>query len=114
MAPHVWEGRLSASRKIDKQAEFWETYDLVCNAGDGVTIFPLRGPAAFVPSSNGGSSTQKILSELQKLCIVLQMRMTDRTHLDFVYSPTDCEFGVVTLAPVLCPRASLKVIMSLS
>ena len=97
VAPGVWEGRGPApppSRAGDGPAEFWATYDLVVNAGPRATALPRHGPAAACRARHGGFAeydSRRILSELQKLCIVLRMRATDRTHLDFVYSPTHCE-----------------------
>lgn len=76
---------------------------MVCNSGPGITIFPRNAADSSARDTSDGSLYSDVvakngppqdvrvsLSELQKLCIVLQMRSGDETHLDFVYSPKDC------------------------
>ena len=100
----IWENRRSSSGS-NADMELMDTINLVCNSGPGINVLPKSKSTRPMSSlararSRGGNSYSDVvnknnphdstLSELQRLCIVLEMH-TDVTHLDFVYSPTDCE-----------------------
>lgn len=95
--------------------DWMDTYNLVCNAAgpDTVSVFSKPTPSSSLMSpprkgrtgsgpprysdivgATNMSEPQVVgLGELQKLCIVLQMRAMDATHLDFTYAPVDCMNG---------------------
>ena len=120
IVPYLWETR--ASSKDNTSFEFQDTYNLVCNAGPGVNVYPGQQGHGSVPSSSLSSSLQQhrkrrtgggggggnsysdivnknipqvTLGELEKICIVLQMHEKDDTHLDFIYAPKDCTSGLL-------------------
>lgn len=102
----IWETRRSSSGS-NADMELMDTINLVCNSGPGINVLPKsksstrpmsslararsRGGNSYSDVVNKNNPHDSTLSELQRLCIVLEMH-TDVTHLDFVYSPTDCEF----------------------
>ena len=107
IAPFIWETRLSSSEDASLEAQFRDTYNLVCNAGIGVNISTKTIPASSPRKRRTGggrlyadvaakSVAQQgvMLGELQRLCIVLHMHGSNDAHLDFVYAPTDCEFFI--------------------
>ena len=115
---YLWEDRRAAASSSSAtandttkdQIEFQDTYNLVCNSGPAVHVFPksvgssirpVQQPSLRARARGGGNSYSDIVNknnppklvmeELHKLSIVILMR-TDDTHLDFVYAPTDCEY----------------------